>query len=397
MLVVQSSAGWRAITPEKPEVPTPISAEVDPRTVALSNDASWLAFGSWNGQGVSVFRPSTGERLAHLPTGRHAFQMFSPDSRWLATTPDGVRVWSVGDWKLVAEVHARGDRASGLGIAFSPDSGVLAVSQPTGTTRLVDPATGADWAVLNHPDKNAGVYLAFSPDQSRLVSVPIHEMLAVSVWNLAALRAELNRRGLDWPPYVLPRIEAASASSAAAHSLNVSFDRGETWPKEEAATLESIGRDVRSASRRDVLMQIIRIDPDNARAHNELSWLLATGPAKLRDPALALVHARRAVALVPDNHNYLNTLGAALHRAGKHEEAIRTLQYALAKSPPELAPYDLVFLALAHAGLADWQAASDYFHRTTAAIESQRNALNPGECDELELFLDEARALGLPR
>ena len=202
---------------------------------------------------------------------------------------------------------------------------------------------------------------------------------------------------MTWPPYVLPRIEATSDTSAAASPLDVLFDRGETWAKEEAATLESVGRDARTVSRRDVLMQIIRIDPDNDWAHNRLAWLLSTGPAKLRDPALAVIHARRAVALVPDNHNYLNSLGAALQRAGKHEEAIQALQNSLAQSSPELAPYDLVFLALAHAGRADWQAASDYFSRTTAAIESQGHKLTPEERDELKLFLEEARALGLPR
>ena len=103
------------------------------------------------------------------------------------------------------------------------------------------------------------------------------------------------------------------------------------------------------------------------------------------------------MALVPDDYNYLNTLGAALQRAGKYEEAIQALQTALARNPPELAPHDLVFLALAHAGRADWQAATDYLNRTTAAIESQRHALTPGQRDKLELFLEEARALGLPR
>ena len=62
--------------------------------------------------------------------------------------------------------------------------------------------------------------------------------------------------------------------------------------------MESLGRDVRNASRRDVLMQILRIDPDNHRAHNELSWLFSTGPAKLRDSALAVVHARQDITCV---------------------------------------------------------------------------------------------------
>jgi tetratricopeptide (TPR) repeat protein len=227
--------------------------------------------------------------------------------------------------------------------------------------------------------------------------VPIRESLAVSVWNIAVLREELDRRGLDWPPSVLPRIRAASDSTELARPVVVSFERGDTWPKEEAASLESVARAARNESRREVLMQIIRIDPDNAHAHNGLSWLLSTGPEKLRDPALAVLHARRAVALVPDSHHYLNSLGAALERAGKHEEAIRTLQNSLAQSSPELAAYDLVFLALAHAGLADWQAASDYFDRTIAAIEAQRHAITPPARDELERFLEEARSLGLPK
>jgi tetratricopeptide (TPR) repeat protein len=127
-----------------------------------------------------------------------------------------------------------------------------------------------------------------------------------------------------------------------------------------------------------------------------LAWLLATGAAELRDPAAAVTHARRAVEIAGDDHNYLNTLGAALHRAGQDEEAIAVLQRALDQSPPELAPYDLVFLALAHAALQDWPAANDFFQRTTAAIDSQRQSLTPGRLAELERFLSEARDLGLP-
>lgn len=113
-------------------------------------DAKWVAFGSWYGYGVSIFNPDSGEQVAHLSTGLHAWPLFSPDQRLLATTPDGVRVWSTTDWQRVADVRARGDTASDLGITISPDSRMLAVGQPTGTTRLVDPITGLDWAVLTH-------------------------------------------------------------------------------------------------------------------------------------------------------------------------------------------------------------------------------------------------------
>src|SRR5260370_38457232 len=46
--------------------------------------------------------------------------------------------------------------------------------------------------------------------------------------------------------------------------------------------------------------EAIRLKPDNAYLRNRLAWALATVPdTKLRDPAQALVHARKAVELAP--------------------------------------------------------------------------------------------------
>jgi hypothetical protein len=108
--------------------------------------------------------------------------LFSPDGRWLATTPDGGQLWSVGDWKPGASLRALGTTPSGLELAFSPDSSVLAVSQPQGTTRLVDPLSGADWAELLRSDPRRSSDLCFSPDQSLLIEMPFGDRSEPRVW-----------------------------------------------------------------------------------------------------------------------------------------------------------------------------------------------------------------------
>jgi hypothetical protein len=228
------------------------------------------------------------------------------------------------------------------------------------------------------------------------VSVPHAVNRAVRIWDVSDLRKELARRKLDWPSGVLPPLLAKS-SSASARPVDVAFVPTETWSKGEAANLLARARSTRGIAKRDYLMQAVRLDPENAVAHNLLSWLLTTGPLELRDPPRAVVHARRAVALDPGCQNYANTLGAALQRAGQHTEAVVVLEDSLKRSTPLFAPHDLIFLALAHAGLAQWEVASDYCRRTTAAIESQGDAISPWRHEELRKFLEEAKALGLPR
>jgi WD40 repeat protein len=227
-LVARTREGWRVAGFAAPQVTLATAPLFEPRTVAMTPDAKWVALGSWHGYGVSIFSPDSGGQVAHLATGLHAWPLFSPDMRLLATTPDGVHVWNTKDWQRVADLRARGDTASDLGIAFSPDSRVLAVSQPTGTTRLVDPTTGLDWAVLTHPDQIAGSYLCFSQDQRWLVTTSIKERRAVRCWDLRLIRRELLRLGLDWPADIL---RAPTSADHAPTPLEASFNLGPHWSK----------------------------------------------------------------------------------------------------------------------------------------------------------------------
>ena len=67
-----------------------------------------------------------------------------------------------------------------------------------------------------------------------------------------------------------------------------------------------------------------------AEAENNLAWMLATCPTiELRDPPQAVLHARRAVALVSSQGNFWNTLGVALYRNEQWVEAQEALQRSM--------------------------------------------------------------------
>jgi tetratricopeptide (TPR) repeat protein len=71
-------------------------------------------------------------------------------------------------------------------------------------------------------------------------------------------------------------------------------------------------------------------------AQNEYAWaLVSTEPEELRNPALAVTFARRAIdrAGTP-NPVYLHTLGTAQYLLGQRDEAVSTLEQALKLMPP---------------------------------------------------------------
>ena len=56
-------------------------------------------------------------------------------------------------------------------------------------------------------------------------------------------------------------------------------------------------------------------------------------PNAADDPGRPVALTERAVATDPRNRYYLNTLGAALYRAGRFEEAVRRLGESVAVRP----------------------------------------------------------------
>ena len=80
----------------------------------------------------------------------------------------------------------------------------------------------------------------------------------------------------------------------------------------------------------DVYKEIIGIVPNEAIALNNLAWLLVTAPdEQLRDEALALVLAEKAVAL-QRSPVFLDTLAEAYYSNGLIKEAVETIEEAFA-------------------------------------------------------------------
>jgi tetratricopeptide (TPR) repeat protein len=133
-----------------------------------------------------------------------------------------------------------------------------------------------------------------------------------------------------------------------------------------------------------------RIDPMQL---NDLAWRLATGPPALRDPARALMLARRAVAQTPGSAMHLNTLGVCLYRAGVLADAIAVLEKSLATGNGQADAFDLFFLAMARSKIGRTGAARADFDRAVKWRRVNPTPRGPGWNEELDEFQGEAQAM----
>ncbi len=105
----------------------------------------------------------------------------------------------------------------------------------------------------------------------------------------------------------------------------------------------------------------------------------------------AIRWARKAVALMPGDSYYRNTLGVALYRAGRFAEGAVELEHNIARNA-KMIGYDWVFLAMCKQKLG--QSASARI--TLARAEGWRSVadrLPPSQTAEFHTFLEEARAV----
>ncbi len=166
--------------------------------------------------------------MADLRIDRHGVIQFSPDGKVFAATPDGVTLWRTNDWQRIHQLHAQGTTPTGLGLAFSPDSRVLAVGQVNGVLELIDAISARPWAHISRWDARVASVMAFSADQRWLVTSSSDERSPALVWDLTAMRRELSQRHLDWPADVLRAGEIMPPSRLEVH-LDESVI-GQTFP-----------------------------------------------------------------------------------------------------------------------------------------------------------------------
>ena len=85
------------------------------------------------------------------------------------------------------------------------------------------------------------------------------------------------------------------------------------------------------------MRDVISREPDNADALNALGYTLADRTDRYEE-AYALIE--RAIALKPDSHYIIDSLGWVLHRMGRHEDALVQLRRAMSINPdPEIAAH----------------------------------------------------------
>ena len=132
--------------------------------------------------------------------------------------------------------------------------------------------------------------------------------------------------------------------------------------------------------------------PKDAPELNKHARIMASGPLAGRDPERALVLARQAVALAPDQSQYLNTLGVALYGVGRYSEAINVLERSARAGRREPDAFDLFFLAMAHHGLGHPGRALTCFDRAMH-WRGRNKSLSPQHGRELTAVRAEAEAV----
>jgi tetratricopeptide (TPR) repeat protein len=144
----------------------------------------------------------------------------------------------------------------------------------------------------------------------------------------------------------------------------------------------------RSREAVEMYQELLRVEPQDADAQNNLAWVFATcTDASNRDPKRAVELARRAVQLAPNQGDHWNTLGVALYRAGDWKGAIEALTKSM-----ELGNggdgNDWFFLAMAHWRLGDKPRARSWYDKAVPWMEK-----NQPKNEELIRFRSEAAAL----
>src|SRR5262249_31529766 len=105
-----------------------------------------------------------------------------------------------------------------------------------------------------------------------------------------------------------------------------------------------------------------------------VAWTCVLSPNAVGDPAQIVHLAEKALASEPKHSSYLNTLGAALYRAGQYAEAVQRLTESEAlfektQKPSHTVVYTWLFRAMAHQRLGQTAQAQQWLAKAVQGIE----------------------------
>ncbi len=328
---------------------------------ALFNpDGTRVVTASWDGS-VRVWDASSGREVAALRghEGGVDSAAFSPDGTRLATGSwNGIaRVWDASSGKQ--EAVLRGHEGVVLSVAFSPDGTRVLTASRDGTARVWEASSGREVAILR--GHNSELQSAeFSADGTRVVTAS---------WDLTA-------RVWDSVPYRerFPAIDAARKIEASVRErVHARLVAGESIKGLRAGAMADASM---AADERRAYLIVTRALAAEATSLNRSLWSkVATPVAGATGIADIAAQAERLLVFSGDQPDYLNTVGVALFRMGRHVQALEALERSDAlsrKSGRGERPADWAFIAMArwHLGQRELAVEAAAKFRTLAGMRS---------------------------
>jgi WD40 repeat protein len=297
-----------------------------------------------------------------------------------------IEVWDMATGRVLHNLV--GHTAEVICIAFSPDGRRIATCSNDRTVKLWDTATGRDVFTLRGHTASV-IALAFSPDGCRIVSGGLDR--TARVWDATPLPAEILQA--QEARYQQKRTELkalrdlSEAEKSAGAPTNLSLRSRWNWSADDIGkSIESDPNNLwlrrlhilmlveagnRAGIRRacEDLLQRFGKTPDAEQA-SSVAWYCALTPDAVADHGALVRLAEAALAGHPERglprSEVLKTLGAALYRAGRFEEATRRLDESMQTRGDGGDLRGVAFLALAHHRLGHRDEATRWLDKLVA-------------------------------
>jgi eukaryotic-like serine/threonine-protein kinase len=291
--------------------------------------------------------------LADVATGRELARFEDPEQSrpaWIAFTPDGSKlVMTLLDRPVIRvwDLRAIRHRLAEMRLDWDP--------------QLLDNTSNTAQQPTAYPPIRMPVRVELGDLNSRLNRAAQRQTIAINEQTIAEATLRIKANPND-----------AQAHHERAHAF---FNRGRLAEANDdfSVALQAMPKNPHLLfSRAEVLVQLGRLEdaladcesvvrgkpPENerkawSRLCNNVAWWLASAPAHSVDPGRVVKLARSAIDLDPSDANNQNTLGVALYRAGRFDDAVPALERSLAASAGRSDAFDLYFLAMVRHRLRD--------------------------------------------
>jgi WD40 repeat protein/Flp pilus assembly protein TadD len=392
------------------------------RVVTASQDGTARVWDAWTGEPITPF-------LRHHKALSHV--CFSPDGRRLltASTDKTARVWDAATGEPVTPPLVQSHWV--IAARFSPNGRQVLTACGDGMIQTWDlgreDRPASDLVLLarllaGHQVHASGGLVPVESKALRRAWQRLHaryprDFTADPGHALAWHRREASRceAAQDWfaALWHLDRVLPSKPKDGAIHASRGHAHAGlGDWPRAAAdyARAIDLGANEDRVWRKYALVQLARGDTEGYRntcatllrlfarttdpeVANNVAWTCVLTPQAVTDPTRPVRLAEKAVARRPRDANSLNTLGAALYRAGRYDAAVQRLTEAVAVQGQEGSIYDWLFLALAHERLGHAAEARKWCDQAVGWLRQAQPSLSWQQQIEVKALRREVEAL----